>query len=116
MVILQYSTASGRQPVKEFIDELPLERRFEVLTLLRRMEGGEMLTMPHARSMASMAHGLYELRVRDAEGQIRLFYYTKIKNSIFLIHGLRKKSQSISEKDRILILKRIQEINIKYRR
>ncbi len=110
MVILQYMTSTGRQPVKEFIDELPIESQFEILTLLRRLEAGDLLGMPHARSMASMAHGLYELRVRDARGQIRLFYYTKIRNSIYLIHGLRKKSQTIPDKVRELILRRIKEL------
>ena len=110
MAIFHYTTSSGRQPVREFVDNLPHESRYEVLTLLRRLESGEQLEMPHARSMASMAHRLYEIRVRDARGQIRLFYYTKIRNSIYLVHGLRKKSQTIPDKDRILILKRIQEI------
>jgi len=116
MKILHYSTSSGREPVKEFIEELPLETRYEVLTLLRRMENGEILTMPFARSMASMAHGLYELRVRDAQGLVRVFYYTKIQDSIFLVHGLRKKSKTIADKDRDLILKRVKEINVRYRR
>jgi phage-related protein len=66
--------------------------------------------------MASMAHGLYELRVRDAQGLVRVFYYTKIQNSIFLVHGLRKKNKTIPEKDRDLILKRISAINSRYRR
>ncbi len=93
MRILHYSTPSGREPVKEFIEELPQDTRFEVLALLHRMEGGEILSMPHARSMSSMAHGLYELRVRDSQGIIRVFYYTNVKNSIFLVHGLQKKAR-----------------------
>ena len=113
MKILHYKTASGREPVKEFIAELPIETRFEVLTLLRRLEAGELITMPQARSMSSMAHGLYELRVRDPQGSVRVFYYTKVQDTIFLIHGVRKKSQTISDQDRDLILKRIKEIRLK---
>lgn len=116
MHILHYSTATGREPVKEFISELPQETRFENLILLRRMENGEVLSMPHARSMSSIAHGLYELRVRDVQGQVRVFYYTKIKNSIFLVHALRKKSKTIPDNERNLILKRIQELDSRYRR
>ena len=110
MAVFHYTTASGRQPVKDFVDSLPQESRYEIITLLRRLELGEVLGMPHARSMTSMSKGLYELRIRDAQSQIRIFYFTKIRSSIFLIHGLRKKSQTISSKDRVLILKRIQEI------
>jgi phage-related protein len=111
MLIRHYATNSGREPVREFILELAEETRFEVLTLLRRMESGEILPMPHSRSMASMAKGLYELRVRDAQGQVRIFYYTKVKNVVYLVHALRKKSQTIPDKDRLLILKRIRELN-----
>lgn len=114
--LLHYSTPSGKEPVREFIEELHFETRYEALSLLRRIEGGETLTMPHTRSLNSMAHGLYELRVRDAQGQVRVFYYTKIQGSIFLIHGLRKKSKTIADKDRELILKRIKELNSRYRR
>ena len=115
MQILHYTTTSGRLPVKEFIQELPEETRFEVLTLLRRLENGENLTMPHSRSLASMAQGLFELRVRDARGQVRIFYYVRLKQGLFLIHALRKKSQTIPDKDRLLIVKRIKELNQQYR-
>jgi phage-related protein len=108
--IIHYTTPSGREPVKEFISKLPIEARFEILTLLRRLQNGETLIMPQSRSMASMAHGLFELRVRDRAGHIRVFYYTKIRGAILLIHGLRKKTNTISDDDRILILKRIKEI------
>jgi phage-related protein len=115
MKILHYSTSSGREPVREFVDELPLESRYEVLTLLRRIENGELLTMPHSRSMSSIENGLHELRVRDSQGIFRVFYYKKIKNLVFLVHALRKKSQTIPDKDRLLILKRIREIKNVYK-
>lgn len=102
--------------MKEFIAELPEETRYELISFLRRMESGEILPMPYSRSMASMAHGLYELRVRDAHGQVRVFYYTKIQGAIFLIHALRKKSKTIPDKERDLILKRIQELHRSNRR
>ena len=111
MRIVNYSTNSGREPVKEFIAELPEEARYELISFLRRMESGEILPMPYSRSMASMAHGLYELRVRDSQGTARVFYYTKIQGAIYLLHALRKKSRTIPDRDRDLILKRIQELN-----
>jgi phage-related protein len=114
MQILHYSTKSGREPVKEFIESLPVDTRFEILALLRRMESGETLSMPHSRSLATIAHGLYELRVRDVNGQIRVFYYTKFKNYLFLLHALRKKSRTISAHERELIVKRIRQITQRY--
>jgi phage-related protein len=111
MRILHYSTPNGREPVKEFVAELPAESRFEVLVLLRRIEAGEVLPLPHSRSMSSVTQGLYELRVRDVQGQIRVFYYTKLRGVIYLIHALRKKSRTISNKERDVILKRIKELH-----
>jgi|GEM_PF-1503093 len=116
MRIVHYSTPSGKEPVKEFIAELPAESRFEILVLLRRLEAGDVLPMPHCRSMASVAQGLYELRVRDVQGQIRVFYYTKLRGVIYLIHALRKKSRTISDQEKGLIIKRIQELNSATRR
>jgi len=111
MRIRSYQTAAGRDPVKEFIASLPGETRAEILALLRRLENGEVLSMPQSRSMSSLAHGLHELRVRDSEGQVRVFYYTKIEETIYLIHALRKKSRVIPDRERDLILKRIKELN-----
>lgn len=110
MKVVQYSTPSGRKPVEEFIKKLVFETQYEILTLLRRLENGEILTMPHSRGLSSIQHGLFELRIREADGIIRVFYYTKFQGYIFLIHALRKKSQTIPNKDRNLILKRISEI------
>jgi len=110
MKLLYYTTASGREPVKDFILSLPAETRIEILTLLRRIENGDVLQMPHSKSLASMASGLYELRVRDERGNIRLFYYVRRKDAVYLLHALRKKTRIISNKDRKLVLKRINEI------
>jgi phage-related protein len=112
MEIKHYLTPSGRAPVREYILQLGQEARSEILTLLRRLESGESLNMPHSRSLASIAKGLFELRVRDANGNVRVFYYTKIKSTIYIIHALRKKTRIIPENDRQLILKRIREIDI----
>ena len=110
MGIKQYLTSSGRAPVFDFISQLSEETRFEVFVLLRRLESGEILSMPQSRNLASMAKGLCELRIKDDRGNIRVFYYTKIKSTIYLVHALRNKSRIISERDRNLIIRRIKEI------
>jgi phage-related protein len=109
--IRNYITASGRDPVREFLAEMSEEGRYEAITLLRRMESGEKISMPLARSLGSIAHGLWELRIRDAQGHFRLFYYTKISGVIYFVHAARKKTRVISPKDRKLILHRIRELN-----
>ena len=54
--------------------------------------------------------GLHELRVRDQAGQVRVFYYLKRGEAIYLIHALRKKTQQIPPRELEIVLKRIKEI------
>ena len=42
-----------------------VEARREAGRLLRRLQEGESLGMPHSRPMPSIGHGVHELRVRD---------------------------------------------------
>lgn len=48
--------------------------RREVGWLLRRLQRGERLGMPHSRPMPSIGSGCHELRVRDQNGDWRVVY------------------------------------------
>jgi len=48
---------------------------------------------------------------RDRSGQVRVFYYVKRGDVIYLIHAFRKKTQQIPQKELDTVLKRIREIN-----
>lgn len=50
------------------------EARVEAGTLLRLLQEGEMLTMPHARPMPSIGPRCHELRVRDKSHNWRVIY------------------------------------------
>lgn len=50
------------------------EARVEAGTLLRRLQEGETLGLPHARPMPSIASSCYELRVRDENRNWRIIY------------------------------------------
>jgi phage-related protein len=50
------------------------EARVEAGTLLRRLQGGEMLGLPHARPMPSIGAKCHELRVRDENHNWRIIY------------------------------------------
>lgn len=110
MRLKYYSTDRGREPVKEFITELPESTRREIFILLRRLEDGENLSMPHSRNLSQIVKGLYELRLRDKQGQVRVFYYLAHARAIYLLHALRKKNRIISNDERRLIIKRIREV------
>ena len=58
---------------------------------------------------------ILELRVKDGRGRARVFSYAKVKQTIFPVRAVRKKSRTISDKDRGLTVKRVKEINQRYR-
>ena len=110
MEVKFYLTASGRSPVEEFLLTLPDSARLEVADALILLESGQKLEMPLSRSLSSIRPGLHELRFRDKVGQVRVIYFLKKGDAIYLLHAFRKKTQAISSKDIDLIIKRAKEI------
>lgn len=51
-----------------------LEARIEAGTLLRLLQEGNSLGMPHSRPMPSVAKGCHELRIRDENKNWRVVY------------------------------------------
>ncbi len=63
--------------------------RVEAGFLLRRLQQGEAVAMPHARPMPSIGARCWELRVRDAQHNWRLFY--RIDSDAIVILGVHDK-------------------------
>ena len=74
------------------------------------LESGQKLEMPLSRNLSSIRPGLHELRIRDRAGQVRVIYYIKKGDAIYLIHGFRKKTQTIPRRELDIIYKRLKEI------
>jgi phage-related protein len=110
MKIRYYQTAGGRSPVEEFLLALPEETRSEVVDALVLLEGGHTLGMPLSRSLSGIRPGLHELRIRDRAGQVRVIYYIKRGDAIYLVHAFRKKTQTIPRRELDIIHKRLKEI------
>lgn len=110
MKVRYYKTASGRSAVEEFLLGLPAATRLEIVDAIVLLQGRAHLSMPLSRNLASIRPGLHELRVRDRTGQVRVFYYLKRGEAIYLIHALRKKTQQIPARELEVVLKRIKEI------
>ncbi len=53
-----------------------LEARIEAGTLLRRLQRGESIGLPHSRPMPSIGRRCHELRVRDEGANWRIIYRT----------------------------------------
>ncbi len=105
-----YLKASGRSPVEEFLNECSQELRGDFFDAINLLALGQNLTMPVSKNLASIHHGLHELRLKDRSGQIRIFYFVKKGDAIYLLHAFKKKTQELPRKETDIALSRIKEI------
>ena len=110
MKIKYYQTLRGGSPVEEFLLALPESARLEIADAIILLESGQVLEMPLSRNLSSIRAGLHELRIRDKAGQVRVIYYIKKADAIYLVHAFRKKTQAIPRRDLDIITKRLKEI------
>jgi phage-related protein len=94
--------------VEQFVLKLPsgLLARYLRLTDLM-LEFGPNLGMPHTRAMGS---GLFELRVKGAEGIVRIFYCTIVSKRIIMLHAFIKKSQKTPKRELDIAKQRQKEV------
>jgi phage-related protein len=110
MKIRYYQTAGGRSPVEDFLLALPEETRLEIADAIVLLESGQTLEMPLSRNLSGIRPGLHELRMRDRAGQVRVIYYLKKGDAIYVVHAFRKKTQAIPRRELDIIHKRLKEI------
>jgi phage-related protein len=94
--------------VQEQIMELPdtLAARYIVLT--RRMIAlGPNLGEPHTKAFGD---GLFELRLKGAEGIARVFFCTLVGRRIVMLHSFIKKSERTPSREREIGETRMKEI------
>ena len=78
------------------------------LRYAERMEVyGPDLGMPHTRAMG---HGLFELRLKAAEGIARVLYCTVVERRIIMLHQYVKKSEKTPRRELEIALKRMKEV------
>ena len=68
---------------------------------------GPDLGLPHTRSMGD---GLFELRLKSAEGIARVFYCTLIGRNIVMLHQFIKKTEKTPRKEMDIARKRMKEL------
>lgn len=68
---------------------------------------GSNLGEPHTKAFGD---GLFELRVKAAEGIARVFYCTRVGRRIVMLHSFVKKSDKTPPRERRIAEKRMQEI------
>lgn len=97
---------SARAAIRLFPEDVLKELGKAIFDLQR----GEILTMPLARSMNSIAPGAAELRVRDRSGSYRVLVYTRSSRGIFVFHAFVKKSKTTPKHEMELGKRRLREL------
>ena|SRR5205814_2051649 len=67
------------------------EARIETGVLLRKLQRGDRIAMPHSRPMPSIGHSCHELRVRDRSTTWRIVYAIE-PDAIVILDVFRKKT------------------------
>jgi phage-related protein len=98
-----YSAALQRELL-----QLPAGFVARFLRYAERMElYGPDLGMPHTRAMGS---GLFELRLKAAEGIARVFYCALVGRRIVMLHQFIKKSEKTPRRELEIARKRMKEV------
>jgi len=103
-------TAVFHPKARDAIREFPEDVRRELGKVIFDLQKGKMLSMPLSRPMPSVASGVEELRVRDRAGAYRVFYYTRLADSVLIFHAFAKKTQKTPTEEIALAQKRLREI------
>lgn len=110
MKVKYYETKAGNCPIREFIDELSYLLQEELVEAIDVLESGEILKMPLSKPLYNVYRGLNELRLKDNSGNYRIFYYIKVKDGIYFLHGFKKKTQKTPQRELKIAVKRLKEI------
>lgn len=105
---MDYTITYYSESVQEQILDLPdtLAARYVVLT--RRMVAiGPNLGEPHTKAFGD---GLFELRLKGAEGIARVFFCTLIGKRIVMLHSFIKKSDRTPKRELDVAHTRLKEI------
>lgn len=103
-----YESASGNQPVREWILALSLEDRKLVGRDIQKVEFGWPLGMPYCRSLGN---GLWEVRSDLTDGKIARTIFSVVRERMVLLHGFIKKTKKTPAQDLRLALKRMKEVS-----
>lgn len=105
---MDYSIAYYSAAVQEQIIALPDTLAARYVVLARRMLAlGPNLGEPHTKAFGD---GLFELRLKGAEGIARVFFCTVAGRRIVMLHSFVKKSQRTPAAERLIAVNRMKEI------
>lgn len=109
---MDFKISYYNEALQEEIFELPktLVTRYVMLTS-RMLALGPNLGEPHTKAFGN---GLFELRLKGAEGIARVFYCTLVGKRIVMLHSFVKKSERTPQRERETAETRLKEVKHAY--
>lgn len=105
---MSYSIIYYSQAIQEEIMNLPVTLQARYIGLTDRMiEHGPNLGLPHTDAFGG---GLFELRLKGAEGIARVFFCAMAGQEIVMLHSFIKKTQKTPEKELKIAKQRLKEL------
>ena len=101
-----YATKNGTEPVKVWLRTLDAQDRRTIGVNIKTIQLGWPLGMPLVRKIAD---GLWETRTH-LQGRIARLFFTIVNQTIVLLHGFIKKSQSTPLKELAVATHRLKQI------
>ncbi len=102
--VIRYYSETVQAEILQFPDTL--QARYITLTQ-RMVEFGPHLGLPHTDAFGG---GLFELRLKGAEGIARVFFCTLIGQEIVMLHSFIKKTQKTPDKELKIAKSRMKEL------
>lgn len=102
-----YISASGREPVRDWLKSLHLEDRKTIGKDIATIEYAWPVGMPLCRSLRG---GLWEVRSNLQHGRISRVLFFTVRSRMVLLHGFIKKTQKTPDKDLQIAEQRMKEV------
>lgn len=80
------------------INKFPKRVRMRIAAMMDMLRDGLELPPKDFKPMPSVGKGIHELRIRVGM-QYRVFYVTKFKQAIYVLHAFNKKTQKTKQHD-----------------
>lgn len=107
-MIVIWAVTFYSQRVEDEILTLPAGILARFLRYAERMESyGPDLGMPHTRAMGG---GIFELRIKAAEGIARVFYCTVVHRRVVFLHQFVKKTDKTPSRELDVARRRMKEV------
>jgi phage-related protein len=106
-----YRTASGSEPVRQWLKKLSREDRRTIGVDIMTAEYGWPIGMPTCRKITSR-EGIWEIRSDLSGNRIARVLFTIAEGRMVLLHGFIKKTQQTEHRELDLAMKRKKDLGV----